>query len=152
MSGPDRADEHDLLLAFVRGRDVECPGCGYNLRDLRQPVCPECRRAVVLTVGMVRPRMVALLATVAPGVFSGIAACLLLIPIVVSRPVGRGPPPPAAIATDLVGFASGLVALVVIWRRFAFLRLSLQAQWTWAAVAWGVHILLFAGWVAWLFL
>lgn len=27
---------------FVRGRDVECPGCGYNLRGLDGRTCPEC--------------------------------------------------------------------------------------------------------------
>ena len=30
------------LLQFVRERDVECPGCGYNVRNLASDRCPEC--------------------------------------------------------------------------------------------------------------
>lgn len=40
--------ERDAAAAFVRGRDVACPGCGYNLRDSADGVCPECGRVLVL--------------------------------------------------------------------------------------------------------
>src|SRR5687767_8462552 len=46
-----RADEVELLLAFVRDRDAHCPRCDYNLRNLTQPVCPECREELTLSVG-----------------------------------------------------------------------------------------------------
>ena len=52
----------DLLPAFLAGRDVGCPGCGYNLRDLRQPRCPECGQAIALRVGLAEPRQAALIA------------------------------------------------------------------------------------------
>ena len=39
---PSGADERATLLAYVAGRDVGCPACEYNLRDLRSDVCPEC--------------------------------------------------------------------------------------------------------------
>ncbi|MEX0655701.1 MAG: hypothetical protein WD151_16380 [Phycisphaeraceae bacterium] len=43
--------DHDLLLAYVRDRDVPCPRCRYNLRDIERPYCPECGTQPTLTVG-----------------------------------------------------------------------------------------------------
>ncbi len=39
---PSGAADRVKLLAYVAGRDVGCPACEYNLRDLRTDVCPEC--------------------------------------------------------------------------------------------------------------
>ena len=39
---PSSTDERAKLLAYVAGRDVGCPGCEYNLRDLKTGICPEC--------------------------------------------------------------------------------------------------------------
>ena len=50
------------LRAFLAGRDVECPGCGYNLRDLGGSRCPECGDELVLRVGLAEPRQGALIA------------------------------------------------------------------------------------------
>jgi hypothetical protein len=54
MSGPDlsRGSEPDagLVREFLRARDVPCPGCGYNLRGIPEPRCPECERAVTLGI------------------------------------------------------------------------------------------------------
>lgn len=52
-------DEHDLaaLRAFLGERDVSCPSCGYNLRGLQSPACPECNQALKLQVGLVEPRL-----------------------------------------------------------------------------------------------
>jgi hypothetical protein len=41
------------LEAFLAGRDIPCPKCGYNLRGLRLARCPECRYPLEL---MLRPR------------------------------------------------------------------------------------------------
>lgn len=35
-------------MAFCAGRDVACPGCGYNLRDAAEGACPECGHALLL--------------------------------------------------------------------------------------------------------
>lgn len=53
------ASELDLLPTFLAGRDVACPACGYNLRGLREPRCPECGEAIALRVGLVEPRQAA---------------------------------------------------------------------------------------------
>ena len=37
-----------LLRAHLEAHDYPCEGCGYNLRHIREPVCPEC--------GLVIPR------------------------------------------------------------------------------------------------
>lgn len=54
-----RPDELDLaaLRAFLSERDVACPSCGYNLRGLQSPVCPECNQALKLQVGLAEPRL-----------------------------------------------------------------------------------------------
>lgn len=39
---------HPVLQAFLADRDVPCPHCGYNLRGLQAPVCPECKHDLQL--------------------------------------------------------------------------------------------------------
>jgi ribosomal protein L37E len=34
--------EGSRLREYLAGRDAPCPRCGYNLRDLKDEVCPEC--------------------------------------------------------------------------------------------------------------
>ena len=86
-------DEVALLLTFLRERDASCPLCGYNLRNLVRPQFPECREDLVLAVGVRKLRFGWFLATITPGLFSGIAAFFLLIPIIMSPLLGGGAPP-----------------------------------------------------------
>lgn len=37
-----REQPRDSLLVFLADRDVACPTCGYNLRNLQSGRCPEC--------------------------------------------------------------------------------------------------------------
>jgi hypothetical protein len=141
-------DEEAHLLAWVRDRDVPCPVCGYNLRDLTQPVCPECRHDVHLTVGVLQPRLGWLFVALAPAAFSGIAAALLLIPIVGSSLMTREYPPWPILAVDAFGWLSALAGLVLFRRRNAFLRRSAAVQSGWALGVWGIHLAAFALFVA----
>ncbi len=59
-------DETELLLRFVAHRDHACPKCGYNLRNLTQPVCPECGEELKLTVGRRRTNDTLFILTLAP--------------------------------------------------------------------------------------
>ncbi|MGD9689532.1 MAG: zinc ribbon domain-containing protein [Phycisphaerales bacterium] len=76
---PSPADE--LFLRFVDSTPARCPACGFNLRGLRAPVCPECGTPLRLVVGprqIISPGSVAvgmLLAgaTIAPGVVVAVA-------------------------------------------------------------------------------
>lgn len=129
-----------MVVEFLRGRDVGCPLCGYNLRDLSEPRCPECRKTLTLAVSLREMRIGWLLVTVAPGLFSGIAAGLLLIPIVIVPLTEGGPPPWFILVLDAFGWLSGIAALILIRRRVAFLRLPAARQRLWALLAWAVHV------------
>ena len=89
----DSRDATSILLEFLRERDVLCPVCGYNLRNLTRPQCPECRKDLVLAVGLKKPRFGWFLVTITPGLFSGIAAGLLLIPLIGQMVLGGGVAP-----------------------------------------------------------
>ena len=138
------SDDTSRLLEFLRGRDMSCPACRYNLRDLTQPICPECRQRLSLTVGVRDLRIGFLLVTLAPGIFSGIAAVLLSIPLLLATILGAGPVPGLLVAIDLFGWCSGIAALVLVRRRYAFLRRDHGIQLTWAVATWAVHLLVFA--------
>lgn len=60
----------DRLRGFLAEQDEPCPGCGYNLRGLRTDVCPECRKSLVLRVGLVEQKLGALLAALS-GLLAG---------------------------------------------------------------------------------
>ncbi len=143
MGPEDPPDDGGLLLAFLADRDVPCPMCGYNLRNLTRPQCPECRKDLALTVGVKKLNFLWLLATITPGLFSGISAGLLLIPMTITTFLG-GPPPWPFHVLDAFGWLSGLAALLLIKYRFAFLRQPPRVQQTWAGVAWAVHLGAFA--------
>ncbi len=151
MTTADRqpADGDKLLLEYVRDRDAPCPLCGYNLRDLSTPTCPECREALSLTVGFRKPRFGWILVTVTPGAFSGIAATFLMIPLVGSLLLSANSPAPWPVwGVDAFGLLSGLAALVLVKYRYAFLRLPQAAQRVWAVMAWAIHIAAFAALMA----
>ncbi|MEL6499418.1 MAG: hypothetical protein AAGJ54_10910 [Planctomycetota bacterium] len=38
----------EQLRAYLADCDVPCPGCGYNLRGVTEPVCPECEFGLTL--------------------------------------------------------------------------------------------------------
>ncbi len=139
------------LVEFLQDRDVPCPQCGYNLRNLTGDDCPECGQKLRLSVGEQHLRFGWFLAAVTPGLFSGIAAVLMLILILAAKATGAGPFPPAIDALALFGFASGAAALALIVRRRKFLQLRPQVQRTWAIVAWAIHGLPFLGLVVLVF-
>ena len=67
---------------------MACPACGYNLRMLSKPVCPECGLPLKLTVGSDEPYKRAwAIALTANAMVAGIGAIFLLIAL------GGGYPP-----------------------------------------------------------
>ena len=142
----DRENPEDsvaLLLRFLHDRDASCPLCGYNLRNLVRPQCPECREDLVLAVGVRKLRFGWFLATITPGLFCGIAAPLLLIPMIAVPLRGGGAAPWFFVATDAFGWLSGIAALVLLRHRFLFLRQPQPAQRAWAVLAWAIHVAAF---------
>ncbi len=136
-------DDVARLLEFLRGRDVPCPLCRYNLRDLTRPQCPECRHELVLTVGVTKPRFLWFLLAITLCTFAGIAAVLLLIP--------TGPRPPPFIALHALAWLSALGGLVLVRYRFAFLRQTPNRQRICTAAVWGIHGLAFLAFLTVLF-
>jgi len=60
VSAPDpvSAEPADaFLLRYLDANDAPCPACGYNLRALPQPRCPECGRDLHLKVALRVPPM-----------------------------------------------------------------------------------------------
>jgi hypothetical protein len=130
----------ELLLDFLREHEAPCPLCGYNLKALVRPVCPECGQELVLTVGAARVRLGWLMTAVAPGFFSGIAAVFLLVPIVARLIFGDGRMSWPLLPVDLFGWCSGVFAIVLAVKRHRFLALSRAGQRWWAVGIWLVHV------------
>jgi len=47
------AGDAQLLASFLADRDVPCTSCGYNLRGVASGECPECGKAITITLGHV---------------------------------------------------------------------------------------------------
>lgn len=131
-----------MLVGYLQHRDVLCPRCGYNLRNLTQPTCPECREPLSLKVGVVRLPIAGLLAAIVPGAFSLVAVLIFIVMCAL-----HGPP---SLQRDqevwlVVGFlalsAAAAVALACASRWFT--KLSPVAQAIIGTMIWLVHVAVF---------
>lgn len=143
MCSSSSSNAETLLLEFVQGRNVECPRCGYNLRDLTKPVCPECREELTLSVGLVKARFGWFVMALIPGVFSGICACFLAIPINLMPLLGQQSVPIEIVLLDGFGWLSGFFAVGLFLARHRFLQIGRTGQIVWALVLWAIHLLVF---------
>jgi len=138
---PGHANEIDLLLTFLRERDVRCPRCGYNLRNLTQPTCPECREALSLKVD-VQPLVIRwLLMTIAPGMF-----CAIVLGIFLFLSMRHGSPggmPTEAVLTILFVAASATASIALAVFNRWFTRQPEAAQVAAAVAVWLVHVAVF---------
>jgi uncharacterized paraquat-inducible protein A len=145
-TGPEEAkppadgDDVEHLLAFLRDRDVACPLCGYNMRNLTRPQCPECRQTLELTVGAQRVRLGPLVALLAPSIFSGIAAVLLALPIVIVPLVEGSRPPWTIVALDGFGWLSGVAGLILWKCRGRILAAPVARQLVYVVASWLMHL------------
>ena len=55
MNSPSSSVADQCILDFLHDRDVFCPLCKYNLRNLTIPRCPECGYRLRLSIGLVEP-------------------------------------------------------------------------------------------------
>lgn len=129
----------EMLLEFLREHDAACPVCGYNVRALIRPICPECRQELMLTVGAARLRLGWLLFTLAPGFFSGIAACFVAIPTL-GIFFEDGVLIPPLVGAVLFGWSSGIFAIILAVKRIRFLAQSRTRQQWFALFVWLVHV------------
>lgn len=136
--------ERDWLIEFLRDRDVACPLCGYNLRELFSERCPECGRGVRLNVLPAEPLMRIWITTL---VFMGASAGMGLF--VAGIVISEGWPPPRMILVtiSLIYFLLSIpLFIVMVCVRGAFLRMERSSQGLFAmfsAIVLGLALLLF---------
>jgi hypothetical protein len=141
-SSTEPADADDLLVAFLTNRTTPCPRCRFDLRDVREPRCPECGEPIRLQVGAARPLIWWFIVAIAPGIFSGIAASILAIPMTVSLVLGLpGNIPPEIWFAESVGVVSVLLLAALLRWRWWFIARSPRRQISIAVSIWGVHAL-----------
>ena len=147
--------QQHLLLDFLNdsspaAAEPSCPVCGYNLRALTRPVCPECRHDLVLTVGVAKLRLAWLLVAMVPCFFSGIAACFIAIPTTgVFFEDGEIVWP--LVGAVLFGWSSGLFAIFLAVKHRRFIAQSRTRQKWIAVIIWFIHfaaLMLFFAWLA----
>ena len=123
-------DRDEYLLGFLRDHAAPCPSCGYELRGLQSPTCPECGERLVLRVGAEQPRMLLLLLSIVPGasglIFGLLMSAALLSRILEGRSIGR---------TDytfwtvyIFSWFMALVTVVLIARPRRFMGFSLRIR------------------------
>lgn len=130
----------ELLLEFLRDHDAACPLCGYNVRGLTRPVCPECKQELALTVGGKRIHLGWLIIALAPGLFSGIAACFAAIPTTAIY-LEDGEIVWPFLGAVLFGWMSGLCTIILATKRprIRFIAQPRSRQ-RWIAIGiWAIH-------------
>ena len=122
------------LLDFTSERDVSCPGCGQNLRDLAGSRCPECGVSLQLTVGTVRRPPLLLMLAIIPLGFSCVALVMLVVSIVmIAQPA---PYPWQVIYLVCMGIFNTLLCFLLCRYGRAFLQQSMTRQALLAGLAW----------------
>lgn len=143
-----RPDEQTLLLWFLHERDVTCPRCGYNVRNLTQPVCPECREELALSVRTRGLRVMWFLAAVAPAFYSGLAAPIVLADLIYETRTMHLNVAWPWWAADAIGWLCAAFAVGLVLRRECFLQQSMAQQRRFAAWVWAAHAALFVAFIA----
>ena len=122
--------ESKFLLEYLRDRDVNCPLCGYNLRNLTSPRCPECGQIVKITVALAEPYLKAwilLMATTCAG--SGIGVLLMMLAI------SKGNIEKDLFEVCITSWGMIPMAALSLALRRRFLRARKEAQWIFAGGA-----------------
>jgi len=79
MAEQEGGDDANLLRQYLGSRDVPCPHCQYNLRNLTNDVCPECGEQITLRLQALDPRQAAAIAgLVALSAGAGLNGLLLI--------------------------------------------------------------------------
>ncbi|NLE59493.1 MAG: hypothetical protein GX616_14110 [Planctomycetes bacterium] len=137
------------LLHYIADRDVPCPVCGYNLRALTVPRCPECGREVVLSIRLVEPYMRAWVTlAVAVSASAGVGLFLILILVMEGRLPSGNIHSGLKLFIECHFIGSIPAAVVVLLVRRWFLRRGKPVQWTIAIVGvlmWAVAFVLLCG-------
>jgi len=129
-------DDDAELLRWLANRDAACPLCGYNLRALTSPRCPECGQQVRLSISAVDLHLAAWIVLLVFLCASGGLGFIFFIEILVHGfpPIGKIP-----LCTMI---ATAPLAVVAAFTRRRFQAIGRRVQWLAAiSVALGVVIL-----------
>jgi hypothetical protein len=140
VSPADEPESHQrILLQFLADRDVECPNCQYNLRNLTSRRCPECGEEMKLSVGLVEPKQAAFITGIV-GLSAGVGLCglLLVYALIVVLARGRwGSDFSPFFLENGIGLVAHLYMLSIwlrVWKRVR--RMSTGARWRLAFLCW----------------
>lgn len=123
-------DDAEILRLYLRGRDVGCPKCRYNMRDSPTGVCPECGTVLRLHV---HPTLVKLPPSHVLGIL-GLAAGLVLGALCAVAGIAKGPLP---LVLGVLIAAWSIVGLALWDRLFFRARLRHRTRVPWlVAGAW----------------
>lgn len=132
------AEASELLLAYLRDRDVPCPRCDYNLRNLTTTHCPECREELHLQVGVQRVQLHALIAFLIPGMGSGVMLGIMIVMCII-----HGLPPREVLGVMAILLMSALLTLPALLNYRWFIGGKASIQWLAASMTWILHIMVF---------
>ena len=132
-----------MLTAYLAGRHVPCPQCGYDLRDSPADRCPECGDALALRLGLAEPRIGTLVAgLIGLSAGAGLSGLLLvyLFIVFVLRSRGGGPAAPFVAATGIpfVIEAWAVVLWLRYWRRTR--RATPAVRWSLVGACWALTL------------
>jgi len=109
------------LADFLADRDEPCPSCGYNLRGLKRPACPECGAGLTLRVNLTDPRLASFIGgvialSVGAG-FHGLVFAYFMFQLARGRVWGSEMPMILVLVLGGLGSIGGLIAWVRLWRQ-----------------------------------
>jgi len=133
----------EMLRAFLADHDAPCPVCGYNLRGVILPVCPECESPIELGVASAQSRLgawlLALLAFAMPLSFDILVGLMMIVGVVLSGGENAEGVFLMVALLTLTAVSIG-VLWVLIARKRDWLRMPQRRQWYFA---WGLFIAVF---------
>ena len=128
VPGPPLNDDQ-FLLDFIRDRDILCPCCQYDLRNLTVARCPECGNRLRLSVGYVEPSRTAwVVALIGLAAGAGLGLVIALAILTRGWQVLGALDPWHRFLVIYCMACSPLTLVLVVWRR-RFLRLGTTVQW-----------------------
>ncbi len=135
------APDESGLIGWLAEHEAPCPSCGYSLRGLTTPACPECAAPLRLGVSVHDPRpipWVVAIVSLAMGLgFDAVVALLMTAAYVRARILNLGLPPPFffVIVAGFAGLAIAMAATVwVLYRqRYRWAGRPRRRQWCSAA-------------------
>ena len=128
----------DLLFLYIRDNDAECPVCGYGLRALTTPVCPECgvefELGILADDPVLRIWIAGLITVSLPTGF----CVLFLVLLWFAFFIGAGVPSISKVGPLYAGAVLGSVAMVLlITQRCRFRAMSKPTR-RWAVITMGL--------------